>query len=253
VGGVLGCVAAFVFFALAVPQTRVTMLIGPADNQARTDLKALLPDNPSFALQYLVSTMGAQDSSDFARFEQTLRGPMVAAQVVEDPVFEKAFARSGRFVFSRRDKIDGAGDLSERMVKKIRIESVGNTAMRRIIFDHPDGTTGMAILNRLYTETDRMIRADMTMRARERARYLKETLQSEQHPDHRRALTALLMEQEHILMILSMEEPFAAVVAEPPYASIKPVWPRKPVALAGFLLAGMMMGYVAQTARRGRR
>jgi hypothetical protein len=252
IGLIAGCLVAGMVLALAVPHMRVTMVVGPADNAARTDIKALLPDNPSFALQYLVSTMGSKESTDFSRFEQMLRGPAVAAQVFDDPVFRAAFERTGLFRFSGRAPVKGAEDLSERMMKKIRIEPVGNTAMRRIIFDHPDKDAGIKILDQIYMHADRMIRADVSGRAMARATYLKELLPTVQHPDHRRAVTSLLMEQEHILMILAMDEPFAAIQNEAPYASVKPVWPQKNIIFSAFAVFGMMAGYVLQGIGRRR-
>ena len=70
------------------------------------------------------------------------------------------------------------------------------------------------------------------------------------HPDHRRALTSLLMEQEHVQMILAMDEPFAAIIAEPPAAGVKPYWPRKAIVLPVGLLAGMVLAYMLSGLRR---
>jgi uncharacterized protein involved in exopolysaccharide biosynthesis len=81
------------------------------------------------------------------------------------------------------------------------------------------------------------------------ATYLKDVLDKTSHPDHRRALTALLMEQEHLLMMLAMDEPFAAILAEPPAASVRPWWPRKSLIFAGFAFAGALIGFAMTRSR----
>jgi len=63
-------------------------------------------------------------------------------------------------------------------------------------------------------------------------------------------LTALLMEQEHIRMILGANEPYAAIIAEPPSVSVKPYWPRKSLIVAGFMFAGMIAGFALWGLRR---
>lgn len=252
VGAMLGLVGAVLFLALCVPHYRITMLVAPAERAAKTDIKSLLPDNPSFAVQYLVNTMGSQDSTDFMRFENTMRGPSVAAVLLKDPAIAEGLKESGKFRISPTVTIDTPEKLSDTLEKKISVMPVGNTPLRRIIIDHPSAEFGTALLRRLYGETDRLIRNEVAENARKRSLYLKDMLDKVSHPDHRRALTSLLMEQEHILMILAMDEPFAAIIAEPPSASVKPWWPRKSLILAGFVFAGMVLGFaIWGTKQRG--
>lgn len=251
-GGGLGVLAALLFLSFAVPQYRITMIVAPAERAAKADIKALLPNNPSFALQYLVNTVGSADSTDFIRFENILRAPSVARRVMADPAIRAGFEQSGRFVFSRAPDIDSAERISTLMEDQIRIEPIGNTPLRRVTFDHPSAEFGVALLTRLYAESDHLIRAEVAEKARNRAAYLKDMLDRINHPDHRRALTSLLMEQEHILMILAMDEPFSAIIAEPPSVSVKPQWPRKSMILAGFIFAGMVLGYAVRGIARAR-
>ncbi|MGZ9098052.1 MAG: Wzz/FepE/Etk N-terminal domain-containing protein [Micavibrio sp.] len=249
-GAIFGLAGAALFLLLSVPHYRITMLVAPAERAAQTDVKALLPDNPSFALQYLVNTMGSQDSSDFMRFENTLRGPSVAALLLKDPKAAEGLGHSQKFRVSPSVSIDTPEKLSAVLEKKIAIMPVGNTPLRRIVIDHPSAEFGAALLRRLYSETDRLIRNEVAENARKRSLYLKDMLDKVNHPDHRRALTSLLMEQEHILMILAMDEPFVAIIAEPPSASVKPWWPRKNLILAGFAFVGMVLGFAVWGAKQ---
>lgn len=244
-GVILGLAAAFLLLLFAAPQYRISMLVAPAERTAQADIKALLPDNPGFALQYLVNAAGTQDSADFTRFEYVLRGPAVAARIdAEDR--ERVVAGMGqvcKFRLGCAPNRDSSAALAELFQKTIRIEPVGNTKLRRIVFDHPSGAFGVWLLERLYEDADRLIRAEVAERAHRRADYLKSVLAKTSHPDHRRALTSLLMEQEHILMILAMDEPFAAIVAEPPIVSVRPVWPSRALIFAGFAFAGAFLGF----------
>jgi uncharacterized protein involved in exopolysaccharide biosynthesis len=242
-GGILGLLAAFVFMAVAVSHYRVTMMIAPSDRAPKADIKALLPDNPSFALQYLVNSVGSQDSSDFIRFENMLRGPSVAKALLADEKITGKLAKNGRFVFSGRDNVSSAQALSDLLNKKMAIETVGNTPLRRVVFDAADAEFGVYLLNQVYARADALIRSEVDGQAEARAAYLQGMLGKVSNPDHRRALTALLMEQEHIRMILGANEPYAAIIAEPPSVSVKPYWPRKSLIVAGFIFAGMIAGF----------
>ncbi|MDB5491884.1 MAG: hypothetical protein JWO78_1733 [Micavibrio sp.] len=252
VGGVFGLLAAIIFLSVAVPHYRVTMLVGPAEHAPKADIKALLPDNPSFALQYLVSTMGSQDSSDFMRFENTLRGPAVAAELLKDAKIKDGMAHNGPFVFSPAAEIDSPQELSDLLQKEISIDPIGNTPLRRIGIDVSSREFGLYVLNKAYAQTDGLIRAEVLNQARNRAAYLQDMLGKVNNPDHRRALTALLMEQEHIQMIMGANEAYSAIIAEAPSVSVKPWWPRKSLILAGFVFAGMVLGFALGAARARR-
>ena len=242
-GAVFGLALAGVFLFLAVPQYRISMLVAPAERAPKADLKALLPDNPGFALQYLVNTIGSQDATDFMRFETMLRGPQVAAMLLKDPQVRSGMEKARKFAFLPAPKLDSAAALSALLEKQVKVMPVGNTPLRRISVDHQSPEFGLFLLQKLYAETDRTISGEVAEKAQSRSRYLKDALGRINHPDHRRALTSLLMEQEHILMLLAMDEPFAAIIAEPPYVSARIWWPRKSLVLPGFMLAGMVFGF----------
>ncbi len=242
-GAVLGCIGAVLFLMCSVPHYRVTMLVAPAERTVRADVKSFLPGHPGFALQYMERSMAAPEDTDFTRFEYTFRGRRVASSLFSDLSIVEGLRRERKFVFSPAPDMAGAEDMAEYFRKKIAIEPVGNTPLRRIVFDHPEPEFAMALLQRLYYQTDLLIRHEVAARAEGRAGYLKGMLEKTTHPDHRRVLTSLLMEQEHLLMMLAMEEPFAAIIAEPPARSVKPWWPRRSLIFAGFIFAGALLGF----------
>ncbi len=242
-GMVAGLLAALVFLALAVPQYRVSMLIAPADRGTGTDIKALLPDNATFALQYLASSIGAQDTTDFSRLENIMRGADVAAIVMKNKDVADGVRASRSLRISAGVDIRDPAELADWMARTIKIEPVGTTTMRRVVLNHPDREWATGFLTLVHDAADRLIRNDVRTRADARSAYLQDALRRTDHPDHRRALTNLLMEQEHVRMMLAMDEAFAAVIAESPSASARAVWPRKSIVLPAFVFAGAVLFY----------
>lgn len=247
VGGLAGCALAALFLFFAIPHYRVTMLVVPVERGMRADVKNFLPDNPGvaleYALQYMTGSVSALESTEFSRFEHILRGRSVAAALLDDPAIADGLRAMRRFVFMSGPRIGTADDMAAVLDRHVHVMPVGNTSLRRIAFDHPDPGFAINMLHRLYVRGDSLIRADAAGRSALRVEYLHGMLEKTTHPDHRRALAALLMEQEHVLMMLRMDEPFSAMIAEPPAASARPWWPRRSLVFTGFAFAGALAGF----------
>lgn len=253
-GGVLGLACAALFLGAAVPLYRAEMIAAPAERGTSPDIKALLPDNSSFAVQYMLNTLGSADSNDFVRFENILRGPSVAARLLADPNIAYGVSAFRRFRFGPQAPAPHtAEELAAHLQAHVTITPVGTTALRRISYDHPDPAFARQLLARMYAAADALIKADIRSRTDNRTAWLENALETVDHPDHRRALTALLMEQEHIRMILSVDEPFAATLAEPPAAGPRPDWPKTALAVPAFVFSGMLIGYALFAPLRARR
>ncbi len=249
-GGGIGLVIAVLFLATAVPHYRASMLVAPAERRTGPDIKALLPDNSSFAVQYLMNSIGSPDSGDYMRFENILRETTVAGRLLEDERIVKGVAADRRFSFENESAAGSAEKFSAYLTKSIAVEPVGTTPMRRLVYKHPDRAFAGYMLTRVYQTADDIIRQEIRDKTQSREAYLQNALATVDHPDHRRALTSLLMEQEHVRMILAMDEPFAAIIAEPPAAGVRPYWPRKTVIVPAGVLAGMVLAYMALGLRR---
>ena len=251
-GAVIGVCAAFFLLGIAVPHYRAEILIGPAERAANgPDIKALLPDNSSFAVQYLINTLGTSDSSDFMRFEQILRAPSVAAKLLEDKAVSYALVKDKKLrVLPDAAKIETPEKLAAYLQDKIAAEPVGTTPLRRIVYSHPDREFAVYMLEQVRSIADGIIRDEIRTRTETRAAYLQKAMAENHNPDHRRALTALLMEQEHVRMLLAMDEPFAAMVAEPAFAGARPAWPRKALVLPVFAFIGGLLGFAVYAMRR---
>lgn len=250
-GALTGLALAACFLIVAVPHYRATMLVAPAERGTGPDIKALLPGNSSFAVQYMMDAMGSADSRDFMRFEHTMRGPLAAQTLLEDKRITQGVKADRDFRFGAGPQpINSPEKLAAYLGEKIAIEPVGNTPLRRVVYKHPDREFAAYLLRRLHETADNLIRQEIRERTANRSVYLEQALLTTDHPDHRRALTSLLMEQEHVRMILAVDEPFAAIIAEPPYAEVKVYWPRAAVIVPAFMMVGTILGYGISTLRR---
>ncbi len=254
-GGLLaGACVALLWLWLAVPQYRVTMLVGPTTRTGTPDISALFPENASFAFEYVLRSFGSGDSSDFMRFEAILRGPTIAQRLLALPPVKAGLAGDRRWAFSAGEGPTNAERLSAYLNKRIRIEPVGNTPLRKITYHHHNPDFGRQFLATLYATTDALIRSEVRAKAATRIDWLQQSLRTTSQPDHRRMLADLLRDQEQVNMILALNEPYAALLAEPPSVSAKPVWPDRKMlfpllCFIGAFLGGAFYAALARTAR----
>lgn len=108
----------------------------------------------------------------------------------------------------------------------------------------------MAFLHRLHNVTDGLIRHGMRKDVNERIAYLNTAISETMNPDHRRAMTDLLMEQERLKMLVSIDQPYAASVVVPAAHSVKPVWPDTVLVYVSFIAVGAFLGFVVFSLRK---
>ena len=132
------------------------------------------------------------------------------------------------------------------------MEHLGTTPLRRISYKHPDPVFAASFLRKIHLVADQLIRRDRRRQSQSRIDYLQDTLQKTVNPDHRKGIANLLMQQEHIQMLANLDEPYAAIVVEPPTSTPKPVWPDKPLLFAAFACMGALVGYMVRKARHAR-
>ncbi len=251
-GAAAGMIAALIAAWLCVPHYRASMIVAPTTRTGMPDISALFPDNQSYAMEYVIRGCGSGDSSDFARFEQMIRAASVGAVILANNGLRQAIARHRIWRGGRGPAVRNADDVAEYLQRHIRIEAIPNTRMRRIVYFHPDRDFAVRLLSTLYESGDALIRRDLREKTEARIEWLNTSLGRSGNAEHRRALTQLLMEQEQIRMILSLNEPFAATLAEAPAASTRTVWPHKSLLMAGFMLCGGFLGLLLFTLRRPR-
>lgn len=244
IGAIIGLLFAVFFFIIVTPRYTATMTMAPAERSGGTDIKALFPENSSFAVKYLVDSIGKGESTDFMRFEHILLGQSVARKLMAEPQYVvNGIKRGKQLLFLDGPTIGSAEELSDYMKSNVKVEPVGNTPLRRMKYLHPDSEFAVNFLEMIYAAADDIIKSDIKQQAIKRDAFFRKALQTEENPEHREALTSLLMEQEHILTMLAMDEPFAAKIVEPASTGIKPDWPPYPIVIAVFMFAGMFWNY----------
>ena len=248
-GVVVGLIGASLFLSTAIPQYRATMLVAPTTRSGTPDISALFPNNASFAMEYVMQSFGPGDSSDFMRFETILRETSVADRLLRDEKIRTGLASAQRYKFPAVADMDNSSKLAAWLQKNIVIEPVGQTRLKRISLLHPDPAFAVYMLRQMYSITDSMMRAELEDKTEKRIRYLTDELDKISNPEHKRILTKLLMDQEQINMILAVNEPYAAAIAEPAAAAPKPAWPRKSLILPAFMFAGFFAGYIVYILR----
>lgn len=244
-GGILtGGFLAALFIFTAIPHYKAQMILSPANAMNGAEVSSLLADEGLSALRYLVQRTGVTNSSDFMRFENTYAGPSVAAFLLKDSKIIEGLMRDSTFGFSADAREWTSGQLAEYTARRVRLDPVGSTSLRRMTYLHPDREFGSYFLYSLHRLTDELIRQKIRQEAMQRVRYLQQASEDTSNPDHRRALTALLMEQERLLMLVSIETAYAASVIEPPSVSTKPVWPDALLVFPVFISVGAVLGFV---------
>jgi hypothetical protein len=250
IGVLIFAAAALFFWSQATGFYKHQIVLAPANPINGAEVSSLLADENLFALKYLVQRVGVGGSSDFTRFENTYAGPSVAALLLQDATVKQGLARDYAFGFMRDNHAMTPARLSEYLARRVKLQPIGATPLRRLVYHHPDPAFGTYLLTRIHTLTDTLIRQTIRAEAIERVQYLQDAVSETPNPEHRRALTTLLLEQERLRMLVSIDQPYAASVIEPASASAKPVWPDLALLLTVAILCGGFLGLVAHGLRR---
>ena len=243
-------VMGFLVIMASTPLYRASMIIAPADGYALGDYASSVSDGESLNIPFWRPREAEGISTDFHRFVYTIKGTSAAAILLKDASVLSGIAKDGSW--AKKDNQWTAEELADYLEKKIRIEHLGATPLRRISYKHPDPAFAAAFLRKIHLVADQLIRRDRRRQSESRITYLSGTLQKTVNPDHRKGIANLLMQQEHIQMLANLDEPYAAIVVEPPSSTPKPVWPDKILLLTVFALVGAALGYLVRTSRYGR-
>lgn len=248
-GAVLGLLAAVLFVRLAVPHYKAEIIVAPANPMNGAEISSLLADDNLFALRYMMQRVGPGNSPDFLRFENTVRGATVAAALLKREDIRRGLEADRSFAFLSPMQNWNEAKFSAYLEKRIKLYPVGATSLRRVVYFHPDPEFAAHLLSVLHEEADKIIRNTIREEAEKRVVYLKNAINATNNPEHRRALTALLLEQERLRMLVSIETPYAAAVIEPASSSFKPEWPDRALVIVIFVLMGGLLSALVFAAR----
>jgi hypothetical protein len=248
IGAVIGLGLAFAFLSVSVSYYRAEIIIAPAAPLTGAESSSMLANEDLFALRFLVQRLGAGTGSDFQRFENIFSGVSVAAILLGDPKIQDGLARDKSFVFEDHTAKDWSAEkLSDYLKRRVILEPVGLTNAKRMVYLHSDQDFAKYLLGALHHIADSLIRRTIREESRARVEYLSNAMAQTNNPEHRRALTTLLMEQERLLMLVSIDQPYAASVIEPPSVNLKPRWPD---AALVYLVLGFVFGLMGFLTRR---
>lgn len=230
----------FVFMGMAQDYYRAEMILAPAIPMGQG--MSTGSQRPEGTIQ--IQNDDLQSSAAFLRFQTIYDGVSVASILMQDKNILAALTFDRPFEFSKARNKWSAESLSEYLSNRVVLESVSGTPLRRLVYLHPNKDFAAAMVARVHRISDEMIRVRLLREANGRIDYLNDSLSRVQNPDHRRSLAALLMEQERLKMLVSLDQPFAASIVEPPSVSSRPHWPDPYVVYPVFLLVGFLMGFV---------
>lgn len=229
--------AFFVIYA-AIPKYQATMIVAPADGYALGDYASSIEYDRIASLPFWSPKDQEGASTDFYRFIHTLRGTAVAEILIKDESVLRGVNKAHKNIIAT------AEELSVYLNQKINVNPLGATSLRRLKYAHPDKEFSAALLRKLHLVSDQMIRRDRRRQSQSRIEYLQNALNRTTNPDHRKGITNLLMQQEHVQMLANLDEAYAAIIVEPASTHPKPIWPNKPLIWLVFSLVGLMLGYL---------
>lgn len=233
-----GLVLAVLLIVVLRPQYECWMIVAPPRQGAET-LNFLADDVPP-VLAPLNRQMTSKEG-DYVRFQQSLRGAAVSSVFlkldgVQDQLGHSSLLRWTTAVISTPQM------LSDYLDHEVRLEPVADTESVRLVYRHPDPLFGEKLLRNLVKIGDQLIRLDVRKDVDARVDWLKRELKMTLNPDHRQALTRLLMAEERRRMLLSIETPYAVSIVEEATSSPRPVYPSRALLILILMAGGLFAG-----------
>ncbi len=234
---VIAGIGAYAFILKATPLYKATMIVAPADGYALGDYASSIQYDRLASIPFWRPKDQEGASTDFYRFTHTLRGPSVSNILMLD---KNVLSNINE---KRKQAIATQEELALYLGKHLRIDPLGATPLRKITYHHHNADFSAAMLRKLHLVADQMIRRDRRKQSQSRIDYLNEALTKTTNPDHRRGITNLLMQQEHVQMLANLDEAYSAIIVEPASHSPKPVWPNKSLTYFMALSIGAFLGF----------
>lgn len=241
-GALAGALLAFAALWACVPRYRATMLVSPAAQIVRAGSAALAGEYDYAVLPYVAKPVDQSAAADFTRFEKIATGRTVAEVLYRNGRIRVGVAADRRLRFEQAQTLGSPAALADYLAAQVRVEPVGATDLRRLTYDHPDPAFAEYLLAAIHAAADGTVRAQARHQAAARMAYLEAAMKANPDPDHRRALTALLMREEEVAMMIAMDQPYAAAPTEPPAASARAAWPRRSLVFVALILIGAGLG-----------
>lgn len=239
-----------VFLFVVTPHYKISMIVAPANPMNGNEVSSMLANDNLFALRFLAQRIGAGSSSDFVEFESIYNGPSVAGILLKDPNILKVLKEDLLTRWSsQRDGEINAEEFAEYLKDRVRLQPISGNGLRNLVYYHPNPNAGKYLIQEIHRKTDALIRNNIKAESLARADYLKNAVAQTSNPEHRRALTTLLLEQERLLMLVSIDQPYVASIVEPPSGSVKTLWPDYTLLIVILSFVGAFLGFLAYSFR----
>ncbi len=242
-GGMTGLLCAVLFVAMVVPFRQAHMTVMPADFSGFFHKTAFESGTGRGESRDGAREGGFPAGQAFSEFQAKMHGPAVASLLLRSPDIVRGLQADSVFYFSKPETEWTPEKLAEYIEKRVVVSPVGETLMRNITYWHADPRFSVFFLQRLQAVTDNLIRYGIRKSVDERISYLRDALVHIVNPEHRRAVTDLLMEQERLRMLVSMEQPFSATVVEQAFVSPRAVWPDFSLVVVVCSVTGVFLGF----------
>ena len=243
VGLLVGLFIAFVFVSIIEPRVEAQMIVGPA-KPMEINMQARYQDGSnSYLLNAPEKRVESENVPHFVRFQALMRGATVAGLLLRDEKIVSGLESDRTFVFEGEQAAFTPEDLADYIAQRVEIDPFGETSLKTLRYRHHDTAFAAYFLQQIHRVSDQLIRADLRGQVDQRIVYLERVIAKTMNPEQRRVMTNLMLEQERLRMLLSMDAPVAASAVEPASARSRVVWPDPYLFYAGFGLLGMLLGY----------
>ena len=245
-GAATGALIAFILMKVVTPVYEARMIIAPLGQASEETSMAVLSSSPASSREISVSS---QLPRDYIKFEQTFREASVAEILFKYAGVVQKIEEDRFFRFTERG-ITAPEELSDYLREKIAIRQLGATASQLVTYRHPDPVFARKLLQHTHKIADELIRNATRSETETRVAYLQKASRDAYNPEHRKALTDLLLLEERQKMLITMDHPYAADIVEPPAVSAKPVSPKATLIFPVCILAGAAFGLIGFAVRQ---
>ncbi len=242
-GLIVGSLIAFGFISISEPQFEARMMIGPAE-PLDISVQAGFQDGQSSYVLPPDRALSPEIVSNFVRFEAMMRGVSVSRLLLRDETIQAGIKNHRAFIFEESRESFQPAELAKHIARRVKFDRFGETALKEIVYSHPDRAFAAYFLQQIHRVTDQLIRAELRNTVDERIAYLERVLGKTTNPEQRRIVTNLLLEQERARMTVSMDSPVAAAIIEPAASGVRSVWPDYALIYSGFGFLGLLIGYL---------
>lgn len=254
-----------------------TMVITPAQYSRSDGLSSKLGQLGGLASAVGVSLPDGNSTSEFKLYIEGLRSYDIAQILAADRKFmQQLFEREWDPVLKRwrtpqgtlRDIITSlkgllgipnlpyqppnATRLQTLLADQLIVDVNPRSPVITVSFEHADPAFANAILQRIDSATDGLLRRRALLRTDDYIAYLTARLPSVVMPEQKQSVAQTLSEQERLKMVQSSTRPYAAEIFSGPSASFRPTSPKPYKLLLLSCLGGVGIG-IALAILRGRR